>query len=94
MDVMVSFVMSLLTRVPIMKSLDFLMRHFGEDIVALFKHVFKSTYFCFGGKFYEQTDSVAMGSPLYPVIANYFMEYSEKMGLKQATKKPQCLVRY
>jgi hypothetical protein len=26
------------------------------------------------GQFYEQMDGVAMGSPLSPVIANFFME--------------------
>jgi hypothetical protein len=46
------------------------------------------TYFV-GGQFYEQTDGVAMGSPLYPVIANF-----EERALKQAIHKPLCWFRY
>jgi hypothetical protein len=55
-DVMVSFdVVSLFTNVPIMDSLELLSHHFEEDILALFKHVLISTYFCFDGQFYKQT---------------------------------------
>jgi hypothetical protein len=72
---MVNFdVVSLFTRVPIVESLNLLSQHFGEDIMALFRHVLTSTYFSFRGKFYEQTDGMAMGSPLSPVIAYCFIE--------------------
>jgi hypothetical protein len=65
-DLMVSFdVVSLFTQVPIVQSLDLLSQHFSEDITVLFRHVLPSSYFSLGGQFYEQTDSVAMGSPLY-----------------------------
>ena len=37
---------------------------------------------------YEQTDGVAMVSPLSPGIANFFMEDFEKKALEQATRKP------
>ena len=60
--------MSLFTKVPIVDSLVLLSRHFEEDVLALFKHILTSTYFCFDGQFYEQTDGVAMGSPLSPVM--------------------------
>ena len=62
--------------------------------MALFRHVLTSTYFSYDGKFYEQTDGVAMGSPLSPVIANFFMEDFEKKALEQATHKPVCWYRY
>ena len=68
--------------------------HFEDDVLALFKHVLTSTYFCFEGQFYEQTDEVALGSPLFPVIANFFMEDSEKKVLEQVTYKPVCWFRY
>jgi hypothetical protein len=58
------------------------------------KHVLTSTYFCFVGHFYEQTDGVAMGSPLSPVIANSFIEDFEKKATEQATHKPVCWFRY
>jgi hypothetical protein len=82
-DLMVSFdVVSLFTQVPIVVSLNLLSQHFSEDIVALFRHVLTSTYFSFGGQFYEQTDRVAMGSPLSPVVANLFMDAFEERALK------------
>jgi hypothetical protein len=58
------------------------------------KHVPTSTYFCFDGQFYEQTDGVAMGSPLSPVIANFFMEDHEKKPTEQTTHKPVRWFRY
>ena len=40
------------------------------------------THFLFNGKFYDQIDGVAMGSPLAPVLANLFMGHNENSGLK------------
>ena len=92
---MVSFdVLSLFSRVPIADSLKLLSHHFEDGILASFQHVLASTYFCFDGKFYEQTDGVAMGSPLSPVIANFFMEDLEKSAIAQAPHKPMCWFRY
>jgi retron-type reverse transcriptase len=92
---MVSFdVVSLFTNVPIVDSLELLSHHFEDDVLALFKHVLTSTYFCFDGQFYEQTDGVAMGSPLSPVIANFFMEDFEKKATEQVVLKPVCWFRY
>ena len=83
---MVSFdVVSLFTKAPVEDSLTLHSQHFNKDILALYKHVLTSTYCCVDGQFYEQTDGVAMGSPLSPVIANFFMEDFE-MNL---WKKPQ-----
>ena len=94
-DLMVSFdVVSLFTNVLIVDSLELLSYHFEDDVLALFKHVLTSTYFCFNGQFYEQTDGVAMGSPLSPVIANFFMEDFEKRAIEQATHNPVCWFRY
>ena len=36
------------------------------------------THCLFKGKFYDQIDGVAMGSPLAPVLANLFMGHYEK----------------
>ena len=79
---------------PVEDSLSFLSHHFTEDILAFFKLVLTSTYFCFDGQYFEQTDGVAMGSPLSPVIANFFMEDFKEKALNQATLKPTCWYRY
>jgi hypothetical protein len=71
---MVSFnVVSLFTRVPIKETVDLLGRHFEEDILGLFHGVLTTSYSTFCGQFYGQTDGVAMGSPLSPIIANFYM---------------------
>jgi len=67
---------------------------FNNDILDLFRHVSTSTYFCFNGQYYEQTDGVAMGSPLSPVIANLYMEEFENKAIQQATYKPTFWYRY
>jgi hypothetical protein len=82
------------TNVPILDSLELLSHHFEEDVLALFKHVLPSTYFCFDGQFYEQRDGVAIGSPLTPVIANFFMEDLEQKAIEQETHKLECMFRY
>ena len=47
------------------------------------------TSFQWDNEFYEQTDGVAMGSPLSPVIANFYMEHFEKQALASAPFAPQ-----
>jgi len=68
--------------VPIVDSLELLSHHFEHHVLALFKHVLTSTYFCFDEQFYEQMDGIAMGLPLSPVIANFFMEDFEKKAIE------------
>jgi predicted GIY-YIG superfamily endonuclease len=63
-------------------------------IVDLFKITLTSTYFLFDGQYYEQTDGVAMGSPLSPAVANFFMESFEQKALESAPLKPSCFYRY
>ena len=81
---------SLFTKVPVEDSFTLLSQHFNKDILTLFKHVLTSTYFVADGQFYEQTDGVAMGSPLSPVIANFCMEDFETKAISLATHKPTC----
>jgi hypothetical protein len=88
---MVSFdTVFLFIKVPIVDSHELLSHHFEDDVLALFIHVHTSTYFCFAGQFYKQTDGVAMDSPLSLVIANFFMEDFEKKAVEQATHKHVC----
>ena len=48
----------------------------------VFQFSTSSTHFMFEGKFYDQMDGVAMGSPLGPVLANLFMGYHEQRWLQ------------
>ena len=48
-----------------------------EKLVELIELCLRSTYFEYQGEFY-QIDRAAMGSPISPIIANLFMEDSEK----------------
>jgi hypothetical protein len=72
--------------------MDLLGRHSAE-VLGPFHHVLTTSYVTFNGQFYWQTDGVAMGSPLSPVIANFYMEDYEKAVLESAPfLKPQLLV--
>jgi hypothetical protein len=76
-DLMISFsVASLFIKVPIVESLNLFTEHFSEDVLTLFRHAFTST--CVGGRFYMQTDGVAKGSSLCPLIADFFLEEFEE----------------
>ena len=49
----------------------------------------KNTYFTFQGRYYEQQEEAAMGSPISPIVANLYMEDFEK---KAITSSPHPLV--
>ena len=45
-----------------------------QHIIMLLEFCLKNTHFVFQGRFYEQTEGAAMGSPLSPIIATLYME--------------------
>ena len=49
----------------------------------------KSTYFSYGGSFYEQKEGAAMGSPVSAVVANLYMEFFEELALETAPTRPR-----
>ena len=49
-----------------------------RDLTSLFNLATCETHFLFKGKFCDQINGVAMGSPLAPVLANLFMGHYEK----------------
>ena len=59
-------------------------------ITGLLEYCLKSTYFVFQGKYYEQLEGTAMGSPLSSIIANIYMEEFETKALSTAPNPPLC----
>jgi hypothetical protein len=49
-------------------------------------------HFLFKGRFCEQTDGVAMGSPIALVIANFYVEHFEKKNIKNSTSQADTMV--
>ena len=93
-DILVSYdVSSLFTNVPLDETIQLLAnRAFANnwfkttydlnltktDLVDLLSVATKAQLFQFNGALYEQTDGVAMGSPLGPLLANVFMSHIEE----------------
>ena len=61
----------------------------------LFLFATSQTHFLFNGKFYNQIDAVALGSPLAPVLSNIFMGFYESKWLnKHDPRKPKFYIKY
>ena len=48
----------------------------------------KSTYFTFQGRYYEQLEEAAIGSPISPIVANLYMEYFEVKAINTSPHTP------
>uniref|UniRef100_A0A1B6MI77 Reverse transcriptase domain-containing protein n=1 Tax=Graphocephala atropunctata TaxID=36148 RepID=A0A1B6MI77_9HEMI len=89
-DLLVSIdVESLFMKVPIAEAVVLITELLSLELSGLGGLFFWRTFFYFDGKFYEQIDGAAMGSPLSPVAANLYMEHFEKMALKTSNLKPK-----
>ena len=66
-----------------------------DDILEL-TFIITTTYFSFRGTIYQQKFGTSMGSPVSPVIANFFMEWLEQHAIITAsiTCKPKFWKRY
>ena len=65
-----------------------------QHISWLLEFCLKSTYFSFQGRFYQQLEGTAMGSPFSPIIANLFMEDLETRALNTSQHPPSLWKRH
>ena len=108
-DILVSYdVSSLFTNVPVDETIENIAERAFEDdwfnkdhnlnitktdLIELLRVATKNQLFQFEGDLFEQTDGVAMGSPLGPLMANTFMCSIEKQ-LEARNKMPAFYKRY
>ena len=56
-----------------------------QNIIQLLGFCLYNSHFFFHGQFYEQVEGAAMGSPISPIVANFYMGSFERIALSTAT---------
>ena len=64
------------------------------QITSLLEFCLTHTYFLFQGKYYQQTQGAAMGSPISPLIANIFMKEFEVKALQSFPNPPSLWLSF
>ena len=65
-----------------------------NHISCLPEFCLRNTYFTFQGRFYEQKEGAAMGSPISPIVANLFTEDLEVKVINTSPWPPSLWKRY
>ena len=65
-----------------------------EQYISLLEFCLKTTYFQFQGRFFEQLQGAAMGSPISPIVANLYMDNFENKTINTAECPPSIWKRY
>ena len=100
-------VKALFTSVPIEPAIKIIKKLLEEDqtlrqrtsmevnhIVSFLEFCLRSTYFTFKGRYYEQPEGAAMGSPISQIVANLFMEDLETRAIQSAQNPPSFWRRF
>ena len=65
-----------------------------QNIICLVEFYLNNTCFIYQGRFHEQTEGAAIGSPLNPIISNLYMEAFEKQAISTAPHSPTFCRRF
>ena len=100
-------VKALFTSVPVQPAIQIVKQRLQQDttlpqrtsmsipqITSLLEFCLTQTYFLFEGKYYQQTQGAAMGSPINPLRANIFMEEFEVKALQSCPNPPSMWLRF
>ena len=100
-------VKALFTSVPIEPAIEIIKKHLEDDkdvqqrtsmtvkhIICWLEFCLKNTFFIFQGRYYEQVEGAAIGSPISPIVANLYMEAFEKQALNTAPHLPSLWWRF
>ena len=96
-------VKALFTSVPTEPAINIIKKHLQEDkepqqrtsmmvsnFICLLKFCMKNTYFLFQGRYFEQLEGAAIGSPISPIVANIYMEDFVIKALSTSPQPPFC----
>ena len=65
-----------------------------HHIISLLRFCLNNSYFSFQGRFCQQTEGAAMGSPISPIVANLFMEDLEVQAIRTSPTQPSLWKRF